>query len=290
MSEDAAPQGDAAPAEAASAADAINAPPAEPQAAPSADPAAPDAPWYASIEDPELRGLAENRKWDNPEKAVKSYRDLEKLRGVPEDRLLKLPSDLNDAEFREDLAKRLGRPDTPDGYEGVEEQWLKEAAHKLGLNPSQATALREAMGADTAAAMEKDSEAFKRQAELDMQDIRREWGQAYDEKLEDVRRFTKDSGFSAQEIQDIEAVIGTKKMMETFSRFGALADESSAVVGEMSADGVASMSRMTREAAAAKVAALNGDPEFQARLMHPDQAVRMAAVAERAKYSKLAHD
>ena len=262
----------------------------EPTAAPSADPAAPNAPWYASIEDAELRGIAENRKWDSPEKALKSYRDLEKLRGVPADQLLRLPSDLSDPEFRETLAKRLGRPDSPDGYEGVEEAWLKDAAHKAGLAPDQVKALREAMSSTDNASVEQAQAEFAKQAELDMQDIKREWGNAYETKLDDVRRFTKASGFTATEIQEIESVIGTKKMMETFSNFGALTAEGRAIEGEMSADGLGTMTRMTREAALAKYNQMNGDPVFQARLMHDDPAVRQQAMAERSKFSKLAFD
>ena len=79
-------------------------------------------------------------------------------------------------------------------------------------------------------------------------------------------------------------------MMETFSNFGALTAEGRAIEGEMSADGLGTMTRMTREAALAKYNQMNGDPVFQARLMHDDPAVRQQAMAERSKFSKLAFD
>lgn len=268
----------------------LSTPEPAPTAAPSPDPADPNAPWYASIENEELRGVVESRKWDSIEKVVESYRNLEKLRGVPEDRLMKLPSDLNDPEWRAELAAKLGRPETPDGYEGVKESWLKEAAHKAGLDPSQVRAIREAMVSDQTGSLEAQTQEFTRQAQVEMDQLKYEWGQNYQQKELDAKRFAQEAGLTADELQEIEFTVGTKRMMNLFSKFGAMLDEGAAPPGGVSEQGVRDMGRMSREAAVAAYQRLNGDPEFQKRLFSKDNHVRKAAMEERAKLSRLAFD
>src|SRR4051812_22872278 len=63
--------------------------------------AAANAPWYGGVADAELRGFAELKGWKSPDDALVSYRNLEKLQGVPPERLLKLPEKADDPAWSE---------------------------------------------------------------------------------------------------------------------------------------------------------------------------------------------
>jgi len=47
--------------------------------------------WYAGIADEGLRGYVQTKGFKDPGALAESYRNLEKLQGVPQERLLKLP-------------------------------------------------------------------------------------------------------------------------------------------------------------------------------------------------------
>lgn len=74
------------------------------------------------------------RNFDDVSKLAKSYVHLVKMRGVPEDQLIKLPSDGNYSE----VYNKLGRPEDPSGYEiDISNDLNKdyaENAHQLGLS------------------------------------------------------------------------------------------------------------------------------------------------------------
>lgn len=114
-------------------------------------PAAPTADWREAISDPVRRGFAENKGWESLDDAIESYRNLEKFHGVSEDRLAKIP-DFKDAEATAAFYRKLGAPESPDGYEialpeGADESAeaflgaMKGAFHEAGLSKRQAEAV-----------------------------------------------------------------------------------------------------------------------------------------------------
>lgn len=122
--------------------------------------------------DSDTIGLIESRKWDgegkNPlQEVAKAYRNMERLRGVNADRLVRLPDEGNEAQTLEMLHK-LGVPGDPSGYESPEvmigDQPIDGAliaehiSHKIAATPEQHRKLVEATGALLASSQEAQAE------------------------------------------------------------------------------------------------------------------------------------
>src|SRR4051812_34983762 len=71
--------------------------------------------WISKITKPELKGLAESRKWESPEMLLESFHNLEKLRGIPQEKIMAVP-DSTDQAALDIVYNRLGRPDKPELY------------------------------------------------------------------------------------------------------------------------------------------------------------------------------
>jgi hypothetical protein len=122
--------------------------PVEGQAAPAGTQAAS---WVETLPE-DMRGYVETKGFKDPAAVLTSYMNLEKLRGVPEDRLLKLPEKM-DADALAPVYDKLGRPEAADKYtralgeefhDGVFKS-VAETAHKLGLSDAQFTGLQKIM-------------------------------------------------------------------------------------------------------------------------------------------------
>src|SRR3990167_6497041 len=88
-------------------------------AAPIVTPVTPEVPagqWYDSFTDAGVKTHAVTKQWATPEDAVRSNLNLEKLIGVPQDQILKLPKADADAAEWNPIYDRLGRPKTAEEY------------------------------------------------------------------------------------------------------------------------------------------------------------------------------
>src|SRR3990167_3081868 len=63
----------------------------------------------------ETLGFVEKKGWKGNADVITSYQNLEKLQGVPAERIIKLPEKLEGTEM-DVIYNRLGRPEKPDGY------------------------------------------------------------------------------------------------------------------------------------------------------------------------------
>ena len=79
--------------------------------------AAPSTPpsWTTGFTD-ELKGYVDAKGFKDAQSVVESYRNFEKIKGVPQERLLTLPEKDEDPSWN-DVWKRLGRPDQPKDYQ-----------------------------------------------------------------------------------------------------------------------------------------------------------------------------
>lgn len=286
----AAPVAAPAPAAPSSAAAAIAAPVATPEAAPTGDA------WYSGI-DAKHHGMIQNRHWENMDAVLESYSSLDKLRGVSEDQLLRLPA-AEDADGFNDVYNKLGRPETPEGYQFKKgenwsdeyESWYKQTVHDLGLNEKQAVALQEKHDEYEAQATTARDEQLVTEQTLAMKELGNEWGAAYDEKMQAVKVGAEKLGWSNEEVQALEKVVGTKKMMNTIAMIGESLGESTFHGGDSQTGIPAANVVMTREAAVEKYNSMKADPEFTARLFSKDKIIRKQAVDERNKVSRMAFD
>lgn len=242
--------------------------------------------FYDSFQDPELKGWLQTKAVKTPEDLALSYKNLEKLLGSEK---VPLPKDANDTEGWERLFKAAGRPDAPEAYgldkvEGADPEFSKAAAaafHKAGLNPQQAAGLVEFYGAQAKAVQEAQDAAFAQQSQLDMGALQKEWGPAYDAKIEAGRRAAKMAGVDGDFLAKMERAVGSAELTKFFAKIGEATSESTFRSGG-SQGGDSSF--LTPAAAAEQKAALLKDPAFVARINAGDPAAR----AQLDRYQRIA--
>lgn len=257
------------------------APPATPPATPpaAAPPAAPPATWYGGIENAELKGFAELKGWDSPEKAIESYRNLEKFQGVPADRLLKIP-EAGDAEGMKAINEKFGwaPPAKPEDYalpvpEGMQDTFAKVAAaefHKLGVPKDMAVKIAEFANSYTLSQMENDNNAINTQHNSELETLKKEWGANFDPLVETGKRaiaeYMPKTGLTDADMDALRDTLGTAKFNKLWAGIGSTMGEAAFV------DGAANVApgAMTPEAALVRRGQLTNDAEWFKRFQAGD--------------------
>ncbi|MGE0533153.1 MAG: hypothetical protein AB7P35_17730 [Hyphomonadaceae bacterium] len=255
--------------------------------------------FVKSISNAELRGYLEVKGFKGVtaeellENVVGSYRALEKMRGVPAERLLTLPENLEDAEAMRPIYERLGlaAPETSDAYgfvtmEGADPTFAKaaeDAFHKAGIPPRYAKAMAEwwnGYSAQMQGAVLKEAEE---ETALELGRLKAEWGGGYDEKVEKARRAVRHLGLSEEHLQSIETATGAADLYRVFAsahdRMGLA--EAAFVEGGAKNSGFA----LTPEAAKIKIEELKSNREWAGRYLAGDK----AAIAEMRRLQEIAH-
>jgi len=241
--------------------------------------------WHAAITNEELRNWAQTKGWKSPDAAIASYQQLEKLIGHEK---IPVPKGPDDVEGWNRLFKAAGRPDAPDGYgldklEGADPEFAKGAAsvfHEAGLSPQQASKLVEFYSKQSAAAVEAQEQAFAQQSQVEMGELRAEWGPAFEAKTEAARRAARQFGIDGEQLGKIEKAIGSKGVMDLLSRVGQGLLESPAhgLGGDRKPSGF-----MSPAEAGAELQRLQADGDWSKRVYSGDQ----TAVAERNRLLKI---
>lgn len=236
-----------------------------------------EGPWYGAIENEELKGMMEAKNWKSPEDMAKSYRSLEQrlgqIKGNP-DKLLVLPEEQN-AESLAEIYNKLGRPETADGYElklpesvTSDDPMLKgfkETAHKLGFSAEQAAGLYDWFNQTTAEAIEQQSQQEAQQQEQAIDSLKREWGAAYNERVEVARRAAQAVGVTAEELEREEKAMGTGWLMKKYYGIGQNMKEDTLHGAQ---DGGRRFDAMSPEEARYKMQQLKEDPEWRQRYLN----------------------
>jgi hypothetical protein len=233
---------------------------------PGAAPAA-NGTWYDKIEDADLKGYVQNKGWSDPVELANGYRNLEKLLGGEK---VPLPKGADDAEGWNRVYDSLGRPKDASGYklsapEGSDPAFVNEAAgkfHELGLSGRQAEQLAEWWASKQATAMDAFVQQGVQRAEQEVQGLRQEWGQAWDENVELGRRAAREFGLDQGKLAAVEQALGTGEMLKFMSRVGRGLVEHTFEGGKST-----NSFGMTPEAARQRVGALRGDPEFSSKYL-----------------------
>lgn len=248
-------------------------------------PAAAPNPWGELPSD--LSGFVQNKGWSSPADALKSYVNLERLRGVPETELLRIPKE-GDAQAWDAFYGRL-RPGKAEEYgvEGVDPELLSKV-HEAGLSKQQVQRLAAYLGERGKASAEQAEQARAQQQEADVATLKREWGGEYDANVEAGKRAARALGWDGDTMDKLEGAMGTRFVLELAARIGRGLREDGFAGQQGPQGGSAQPFGMTREAAGAKLAQMQADPAFQARLYHADRTIRMAAHAERDAVARIA--
>ena len=195
-------------------------------------PATPETPaaWYGEAT-PETVGYIQNKGWDEPSKAIEAYQNLEKFQGVPADQLLKLPKE---GEPMDAVYDRLGRPESADAYEWdapegtqVDDAYLsamKASAHAEGVSQKGFEAMANAHAEYEQKILESHHAEIAKQQEVEIAELKKEWGSGFEERAELGRRFIAKNlpdGMDKQEaLNAIEKAIGSAAMLKMFANAG----------------------------------------------------------------------
>ena len=241
--------------------------------------------WFGGFQD-DLKGYVQNKGFKDPAAVVESYRNLEKLVGVKE-KLLQVPDDLGSKDM-DAVWNRLGRPDAPDKYgfkaqdEGFD-KWAKETFHKAGLTANQAKAVIENFEAfDKQLATEAEGK-FKAENELKVNDLKKEWGNAFQQNVNAAKAAAKQFGLDEAMINKMEAAIGFAPVMKMLQQIGAKVGEAD-FVGSSSTNGGVSKGILSPAQAQAKINELITNADWSSKYINGD----VQAKNEMERLSKMA--
>ena len=265
-------------------------PPAAPPAAPPATPpAAPPAAfdWKASGVDEVGQALVADRGWKNAGDLVTSYRNLEKLTGVPPEQLVRLPKDNTDPTAWRAVHTKMGCPEKADGYalpkregdkDGAFEKLFAPWLHEAGVSKSAAHTVVGKWNAHLDAQIKAEQEQAvatqKQQAELLKSPG--EWGDKFDANTAIVDRAAEAFGMTEAQLASLKASMGYAATMKFLYNIGSkVAGEGNGLIeGERGGTGFAGMSP---ESARAEIARLRADKTWAKQFNSADPKMKMEA-------------
>lgn len=254
--------------------------------------------WRAGLSD-EYRDHPVLERFDDLDALAREHMHLQRLIGRKG--VLPPGADADDAE-RDRFYDALGRPESPDGYdleglvrpEGMPwdaelEMRMRERMHASGLTGDQARSLFEGYAELQGAAWQDADAARARALEAAETGLRREWGDAFDARVDEANRaFAAAFGERVDDVRQLRLANGQylgdhPEMVRAFAKLGGLMGEAEFVGGKEA--------RIGRSASEARtqLSALEADPDFRAALLdraHPEhrQAVTRRSDLARAAY------
>lgn len=172
--------------------------------------------WKSSIPE-EIRGHASLEHINDIGALAKSYVHAQQMVGADK---VALPGKSATEDEWAEVYNKLGRPESPDGYEfstenlpeGVEldqdmVSWFKDAAHKAGMNPRQAQAMLDAYNEMNIGQAEMSGAEVQARVEQVEAELRKEYGQAFDDRMSIANATLAE--FGNPEITEIQLADGT---------------------------------------------------------------------------------
>lgn len=255
----------------ASAPAAAETPPAAPAPTTSA-PAQTPTDWTMGLND-DLRSYVQNKGFKDTAAVVESYRNFEKLHGVPHDRIMKLPENLDTPEGRA-IFEKLGAPKDAKEYsinlakEAADEEiasGLREVAFKSGMTNKQVENLVNWWNGINESRTKKSSEETQLRLTDAQNNLKKEWGSAFEQNKQIADQGALKMGFGEKEIQALGAALGPDKALMLLHKLGTATGEATFVPGASAGGSV-----MTPNAAQAEITRLKADTGFAARLARGD--------------------
>lgn len=237
-------------------------------------------PWTASLADADARGFVELKGWDTPDKAIASYRELEKHIGAPADRLIRLPEKQDDPAWgaiKEKLgfaapaeASEYDLP-VPDGFTDDYAAFARDTFKAIGLPKNMARALVEKNNEWVQAQIAEQEKAIERGVNEAQAALKAEWGGRFEQTMTIARR--------AEEAMKADLGVGEDEMLAMMNSaprayykmlavYGSSIQEAPHISGDGS--GTSPLRQMSPEAAQARVNQLKSDPSFRQRYIDGD--------------------
>lgn len=235
--------------------------------------------WTANLSE-DLRGYVGNKGFEGPEQVVDSYRNLEKLMGAPEDRLVKLP-DNDDTEGWSRVYNKLGRPADPKEYDLGDTvtdenfgEWYRSVAHELGMTQGQAKALVDKMTERGNEIQAQETMDARERAQETEKELRTEWGAAYEENLAKIDRAATELGMSNDQLSALREAMGPAEAMRFVYGLGQKMGEDVFVDGGDGTGSKGTLGAMTPEQAQSRIKQLSKDADFVERFQKGETKAR----------------
>jgi len=267
------------------------APAPAPEVAAPAPPPAEAAPFYSNFANEDLRGFVENKGVKEPEQLASMYHNLEKMFGADKaGRTVTLPGPDADPEALGEFYGKLGRPETPAGYElpvpegqdGAMAEWAGSVFHKHGLTPAQAKGVAAEWNEHVASLTGARQEANEQSAAAAETELRREWGAAFEQKMTGMDSTAAALGINNEHLLGLRSAMGPAAALRFVDQLATKLGEDMVVNGE-SAEGA-----LTPSAAIEAMNAMWGDPETYKALMDRGHPKHKAMVAKKSAFAQQA--
>lgn len=228
--------------------------------------------WTAGLAD-DVKGFVTNKGWKGAADVLESYRNLEKLQGVPEDQIVRLPK-ADDAEGWGKVFNKLGRPEKPEEY-GLSaakdadpefSKWASNSFHDAGLTKTQAEKVVAKWNDFVNGAKTKTQEVQAAEAAKSVQTLKTEWGAAYEQNCRIVDQTANTLGMKEAQVQGLKAAMGAVEAMKFIHGLGVKVGEDKFISGgKGGGNGI-----LTPQSASEKKALLMQDKDFMKRYMSGD--------------------
>lgn len=167
--------------------------------------------------------------WKDASGILSSYRNLERLRGVDADKLVKLPDPTNADEVLEFNTKR-GVPTSVDGYEelavelttgNLDAGLMSKISHALRHTPEQHAIFGEEIRGVLQQAIDYQNESVIISDAAEAKELDTEWGEAKDENMLAATRLMQVMELSTETIEQIQhGGLGYRDTMKLLSQIG----------------------------------------------------------------------
>jgi len=252
--------------------------------------------WSKQGLDNDAMALVNDRQWKGIPDVLSSYRNLEKLTGVPPERILKLPGANDPVESWGAVYDRLGRPKAATDYkiplpEGDSGEFAKVIApifHEAGLSQGQVQKIAEKHNAFIAEQTKQATEAAKTAHAAEMTQLQTEWGADYAKNNDTVDKAAESFGMTKEQVLALKQAMGPRAAMKFLHNIGSkIAVEGSFVAGDKG--GGSGFDAMNPQMAIAKIEANRTDRTFVEKFNSKDPVVRGQARAEMERLHQIAY-
>lgn len=243
--------------------------------------------------DPDTKEYVTQKGFQDPKAVIESYRNLEKLRGVPQERLLKLPETGDEKGWKE-VYEKLGKPATPEGY-GLQAKdpnntgfvdWAKTTFDRLNLTAQQGQELVAQFNAFNEAQEKTTNESHTAAVQGQVLSLKKEWGAAFEQNVAAAQAAYRRMGIPDKAIDALEKTMGFDGVIKMFHGIGAKVGEHAFIDGGGQGKGAGFGDLILAPGEAqAKIKALKADPGFVERYVKRDA----GAVAEMERLHKMAY-
>jgi hypothetical protein len=277
----------AATAAAQQAAAASSAPPAKPAGDITDVTAPPTVPWH-NVLDAEMRTYALKKGYDltDPMKAfmasARGHMEAEKFIGVPPNRLLKLPEDVNDEAGWKAVYQRFGAPVDKNGYDFSQvkfsdgsdldqsfAEFMRTKAFELHLPTTSAAALSQAFVGFMEEGDKRESEAMAQKLTEEKAQLQKDWGNNYEYNRQTAVQGAQKLKVTAEDVATLEKAVGYSRVMEIFRKVGAGTTEDSYISGKQGGEFMT-----TQQTAQTRLNELMANPQWQGRFLQNEPEAR----------------